>query len=46
MPELIGLCDRIYTINDGWVSGEIDRDEFSQEALMRLMTTEKKGTLS
>ena len=46
MPELIGLCDRIYTINEGWVSGELNRSEFSQEALMRLMTTEKKGTKS
>ncbi|WP_420176080.1 multiple monosaccharide ABC transporter ATP-binding protein [Luteococcus sp. OSA5] len=43
MPELIGLCDRIYTINEGWVSGEVSRPEFSQETLMRLMTTEQEG---
>jgi len=41
MPELIGLCDRIYAINQGRVTGEIDREDVTQEALMRLMTQEE-----
>ncbi|MCV0009366.1 multiple monosaccharide ABC transporter ATP-binding protein [Mobiluncus mulieris] len=43
MPELIGICDRIYTINEGRVTGEISRDKFSQEALMKMMTADKEG---
>ncbi|QGF23276.1 sugar ABC transporter ATP-binding protein [Raineyella fluvialis] len=46
MPELIGLCDRIYTINEGRLTGELDRPDFSQEALMRLMTTETKESVA
>lgn len=40
MPELLGLCDRIYALNRGSITGELNRDEFDQEELMRLMTTE------
>lgn len=40
MPELIGLCDRIYAINQGRVTGQLAREDVSQESLMRLMTTE------
>ncbi|GAA4529537.1 sugar ABC transporter ATP-binding protein [Brachybacterium paraconglomeratum] len=42
MPELIGLCDRIYAINEGRVTGELPRDQVDQESLMRLMTLEKE----
>lgn len=38
LPELIGLSDRIYTIFEGTVTGVLDRQEFSQEKLMRMMT--------
>ena len=34
MPELIGICDRIYAMRDGTISGEIARENFSQEAIM------------
>ena len=43
MPELIGICDRIYALNEGSITGQLDRNEFSQEALMRLMTNQKAG---
>ncbi|WP_168581401.1 sugar ABC transporter ATP-binding protein [Gephyromycinifex aptenodytis] len=42
MPELIGLCDRIYTLNEGRLTGEVARPDFSQETLMRLMTATKE----
>lgn len=42
MPELIGVCDRIYTINEGRLTGEVSRPHFSQETLMRLMTSTKE----
>ena len=36
LPELLGICDRIMVINRGEVSGILNREEFSQEAVMRL----------
>ncbi len=38
LPELIGMCDRIYTICEGRVTGEVLREDATQEALMRYMT--------
>ncbi len=38
LPELIGLCDRIYTIFEGTITGVLDRADATQESLMRLMT--------
>jgi D-xylose transport system ATP-binding protein len=44
LPELIGMCDRIYVMCKGEISGELARDEFTQEAVMRLATGfEKKA---
>ncbi|MGO4838747.1 D-xylose ABC transporter ATP-binding protein, partial [Rhizobiaceae sp. 2RAB30] len=33
--ELIGLSDRILTLYEGKISGEIDRAQFSEELIMR-----------
>ena len=38
LPELIGMCDRIYVMANGVVTGELQREEFSQETIMRLAT--------
>jgi len=38
LPELIGMCDRIYVMNKGHISGMLNRDEFSQEDIMRYAT--------
>jgi len=38
LPELLGLCDRIYTIFEGRITGEVTRADATQENLMRLMT--------
>ena len=38
LPELLGLCDRIYTIAEGRITGDVPRQEASQERLMQLMT--------
>jgi putative multiple sugar transport system ATP-binding protein len=37
LPELIGLCDRIYTLNEGRLTGEVARADAEQETLMRYM---------
>jgi len=38
LPELLGLCDRIYTLSAGRITGEMPRAEATQEGLMTLMT--------
>ena len=38
LPELIGMCDRIYVMCQGIVTGCLEKEEFSQEAIMRLAT--------
>ncbi|WSA37599.1 sugar ABC transporter ATP-binding protein [Streptomyces sp. NBC_01808] len=39
LPELLGMCDRIYTMAAGRLTGEVPRSEATQEVLMRHMTT-------
>lgn len=38
LPELIGMCDRIYIMCQGKISGCINRNEFSQETIMKFAT--------
>ena len=38
LPELLGVTDRIYTICEGSVTGEVMTGETDQESLMKLMT--------
>ncbi|MEV0411924.1 multiple monosaccharide ABC transporter ATP-binding protein [Streptomyces sp. NPDC050448] len=38
LPELLGMCDRIYAMAEGRLTGEVDRADATQESLMRLMT--------
>ncbi|MYW65482.1 ATP-binding cassette domain-containing protein [Streptomyces sp. SID8379] len=42
LPELLGMCDRIYTMAAGRLTGEVPRAEATQESLMRLMTKDKE----
>ena len=35
LPEIIGMCDRTIIMHEGDITGELDRSEFSQEAIMR-----------
>ncbi|RSN13631.1 ABC transporter ATP-binding protein [Streptomyces sp. WAC 05977] len=42
LPELLGLCDRIYTLSAGRITGEVGRAEATQEVLMRAMTREQE----
>jgi putative multiple sugar transport system ATP-binding protein len=35
MPELLGMCDRIYVMNEGRFVGELTAEEASQESIMR-----------
>ncbi|MDR1237991.1 MAG: sugar ABC transporter ATP-binding protein [Propionibacteriaceae bacterium] len=42
LPELIGICDRIYALSEGRITGVVDRADATQEYLMNLMTQETK----
>ena len=37
MPELLGMCDRIYVMNEGRIVGELARGEASQEKIMGMI---------
>ena len=38
LPELLGMCDRIYVMSEGRLTGEVSREDASQEQLMKYMT--------
>jgi putative multiple sugar transport system ATP-binding protein len=35
LPEILGVCDRIYVMNEGAIVGEFGRDEATQEGIMK-----------
>lgn len=41
LPELLGMCDRIYVMSEGRLTGELSRSEATQENIARLMTKGK-----
>ncbi len=34
LPEILGMCDRIYIMNEGKIVGEVSREEATQELIM------------
>ena len=38
LPELLGICDRIYALSAGRITGEVDTNEAHPEKLMQYMT--------
>jgi len=49
MPELLAVCDRIYVLCDGRLTGEFERTAFDQEAIMEAATRfadEDRGTVA
>ena len=45
LPEVLGMSDRIYVMNEGKIVGELDRPQFSQEAVMSciMKSSSKEG---
>jgi putative multiple sugar transport system ATP-binding protein len=41
LPELLGICDRIYTLSAGVITADVPKDKADQETLMRYMTQRK-----
>ena len=46
LPELLGICDRIYALSMGRITGCLPRGQANQESLMELMTKEKEASVS
>ncbi|NIL97440.1 MAG: ATP-binding cassette domain-containing protein [Planctomycetales bacterium] len=38
MEEILGMSDRVLVMHEGRISGELDRDELSEEGIMQLAT--------
>jgi len=41
LPELLGICDRIYTLSAGVITADVAKADADQETLMRYMTQRK-----
>ncbi|CAG1011461.1 Xylose import ATP-binding protein XylG [Anaerolineales bacterium] len=42
LPEILGVCDRIYVMRDGKVVGEMPASEASQEKVMKYIMTQQE----
>ncbi|HEY8391288.1 MAG TPA: multiple monosaccharide ABC transporter ATP-binding protein [Capillibacterium sp.] len=43
LPEILGICDRIYVMNEGRIVGELNKDEASQESIMKCIMQSNRG---
>ena len=43
LPEILGMCDRIYIMNEGKMVGELGREEATQEVIMSHILNNGKG---
>ena len=44
LPELLGICDRIFTLAEGRITAEVSRNDATAEYLMQFMTREQEKT--
>ena len=42
LPEILGVCDRIYVMRDGKIVGEMPASEASQEKVMKYIMTQQE----
>ena len=45
MPELLGMCDRIYVMYKGKIAAHLTRGNFSQELIMQYATGSIKAAV-
>ncbi len=43
LPEVLGMCDRIYVMNEGKMVGELNAEEATQERIMAQILKSSKG---
>ena len=46
LPELLGMCDRVYVMNESKLIAEFPREDASQEAIMGCILQASKGDIS
>lgn len=42
MPEILGMADRVYVVNDGEIAGELSKQEATQESIMKCIMSHQK----
>ena len=42
LPELLGICDRIYALSEGRITADLSREDATAERVMQLMTQERE----
>ena len=42
LPEILGMCDRIYVMNKGMIVGEVMAKDASQEKIMQYIMQSNK----
>ena len=45
LPEILGMCDRVLVMHEGTLTGNVQREHFSQEQIMRHATGIKEGAV-
>ena len=45
LPEILGMCDRIYVMNRGRIIAEIPGDQATQEDIMNRIMQDSKGEI-
>ncbi|CAM3914054.1 Multiple monosaccharide ABC transporter ATP-binding protein [Bordetella tumbae] len=45
LPELLGMCDRIYVMNEGAFIGELDAGQATQERIMSLIVSDEEQSI-
>lgn len=43
LPEVLGMSDRVYVMNEGRIVGELPRDKATQESVMKCIMQSNKG---
>lgn len=43
LPEILGICDRVYVMREGRIVGEVQASEASQEIIMKFIMTEQEA---
>jgi putative multiple sugar transport system ATP-binding protein len=46
LPELLGMCDRVYVMNESKLIAEFSREDATQEAIMGCILQASKGDIS
>lgn len=42
MPEILGMCDRVYVMNEGMIQGELEKKDITQENIMKIIMSEEE----